>query len=363
MELKKIIILPFLFIIIGLNAQTDFRSGYVILNSNDTLHGIIDYRNDLSMGSICRFKLDKNAIEKIYYPDEIIGYRFNDSKYFITKDLSNSNSKKGKVFLEFLIKGKLNVYFYQDEIGDHYYIEKQGFDLIELPYEEGIKYKDNAPYYYQSTQHIGLLELYLQDAPDLRSNIESIKKPEQDILIMLARDYHNEVCKNEQCIIYEKKESPVKFSLEPLVGYEKFAQVEDYTSGSFIEYGANLYIWMPRSSEKIYFKTGIAFAKIGNTRFYKVPLQLQYVYPSNLFRPIASLGINYYAFNISGGHYPFHLLHASGGFIYKILKNTYLSANISGEFTPIWDKIMFRTDSRRIQLVSYSLNVGLYIEL
>jgi hypothetical protein len=87
------------------------------------------------------------------------------------------------------------------------------------------------------------------------------------------------------------------------------------------------------------------------------------VYPSKIFRPIASLGINYYAFKISGGNYPVHSLHASGGFIYRIYKRAYISANISGEFTPIWDKKMFYPDSKRLQLVAFSLNVGLYFEL
>ncbi|HLO90715.1 MAG TPA: hypothetical protein VK172_06060 [Lentimicrobium sp.] len=43
-----------------------------------------------------------------------------------------------KVFLEILIKGKISIYYLRDLEGDHYFIEKEGQPLINLPYKEGI---------------------------------------------------------------------------------------------------------------------------------------------------------------------------------------------------------------------------------
>jgi len=47
-----------------LTAQTNFKPGYIIKNSADTLYGKIDYRGDLLMGSICRFKSENEGLYK-----------------------------------------------------------------------------------------------------------------------------------------------------------------------------------------------------------------------------------------------------------------------------------------------------------
>ncbi|WP_157754658.1 hypothetical protein [Salinivirga cyanobacteriivorans] len=45
------------------------------------------------------------------------------------------DSTHGMLFLEYLINGELDAYFYRDEYGDnHYYIEKDSLKLRELKY-------------------------------------------------------------------------------------------------------------------------------------------------------------------------------------------------------------------------------------
>ena len=56
MGLNRLLLFGLLMIIEFLNAQTDFRPGYIIENSGDTIHGEIDYRGDILMGNVCRFK-------------------------------------------------------------------------------------------------------------------------------------------------------------------------------------------------------------------------------------------------------------------------------------------------------------------
>ena len=74
-----------------------------------------------------------------------------------------------------MIKGKINVYYMRDEIGDHYYLDKENVKLIEIPYEEGIKYVDDKQVFYESTRHIGLLNFYMQDAPENPGDFECIE--------------------------------------------------------------------------------------------------------------------------------------------------------------------------------------------
>ena len=191
-----------------LNAQADFRPGYIIKSDGDTIYGTIDYRGDVLMGGICKFKDADNTI-KTYSPTDLRAYRFIDSKYFVSKEVDSTT-----VFLEYLIKGKVNIYYMRDNNGDHYYLDKEGLRISEIPYEEEIKYIEDKLVFYESTKHIGFLSLYMKDAPDFQSQINSFGKPAHINLIELAEDYHNIVCEGEKCIIYGKNQVSFPVRLE-----------------------------------------------------------------------------------------------------------------------------------------------------
>ncbi|MFW5658286.1 MAG: hypothetical protein ACOCYF_02455, partial [Bacteroidota bacterium] len=78
MKLKGLILFGILLSTGVLHAQTDFRPGYIIQNAGDTVYGEIDYRGDLLMGRLCRFKEADNSI-KDYSPYDIAAFRFIDS--------------------------------------------------------------------------------------------------------------------------------------------------------------------------------------------------------------------------------------------------------------------------------------------
>ena len=125
------------------------------------------------------------------------------------------------MFLEFLINGKVKIYYHRDQDGDHYYIDKEGIGLNEIPYKEEIKHseeRDNPNYLSKSIYHIGLLNIYMKDAPNFQSRVSSIGKPDRENLIKLTKDYQNIVCKNDACIIYEKKLPTIKLEVEIVSG-------------------------------------------------------------------------------------------------------------------------------------------------
>lgn len=351
MKLKSFIFCCLLFSTDILYAQTDFRPGYVIENSGDTLHGKIDYRSDFLMSSICKFKTNENTIIK-FSPKDIIAYRFIEGKYFVSREI---NSKR--VFLEYLIKGKVNIYNMRDETGDHYFLDKEEVKLTELPYVEGIKYIDDKQVFYNTTKHIGILNYYMQDAPDFQSRIAKIGKPEHYSLIKLAEDYHNTLCKDIKCIVFEKKVPFLKIAFEPFFGFGEFNRT--YSDiGSFYSVGANILLWGPKLNEKVYFKTGLVYSKYNKGHFYKFPLQIQYIFPLKRIRPTVSIGLDLYYNHLYIGS----TLHISGGFIYKIRGRTFFSTSISSEFPSII--ILAIDDSKmRFGVFAYSLNVGLHYTL
>jgi hypothetical protein len=77
--------------------------------------------------------------------------------------------------LEYLINGKISIYYFRDEKGDHFYLEKIGENLVEIPYEEGITHRENSSYFFQSKKHIGILAYYMNDAPHLQQRISEMK--------------------------------------------------------------------------------------------------------------------------------------------------------------------------------------------
>lgn len=71
--------------LLNLNGQTNFRPGYVITNSNDTLQGLIDNKGDVKNAKNCEFKESADAKVKEFKPFGIKGFRFKDDKYFVSK--------------------------------------------------------------------------------------------------------------------------------------------------------------------------------------------------------------------------------------------------------------------------------------
>jgi len=181
-------------------AQTDFRAGYVLNYDGDTLFGEIDYRGDYLMSQLCRFRKSGADSAIRFTPDDISGYRFENSKYFVSKEIDGK-----KIFVEYLIKGKVNVYFSKTGEFAQYCAEKDNSGLTAMPYEEEIRSFGDKRYFYESKKHVGILGYFMQDAPSLRGRINKMKKPEHKNLVKLAEDYHNIVCKDEKCVIYEKK--------------------------------------------------------------------------------------------------------------------------------------------------------------
>lgn len=299
--MRKLILSVFCILFVTLiEAQTNYKPGYVITLSKDTVYGQIDYRGDYTMGRVCRF-LSEDGKKTEFTPNDITAYRFIDSKYFISLEV-----EKQKHFLEFLVQGKMNVYYLRDNKGDHYYIENEGKPLVELPYQEEIKTINDKQYFHKSHYHNGILNYYTQEAPQLKEAVENLEKPEHANLMKLARNYHNAVCEDgEECIVFERKIPLFQVKAEAVAGYYAFLLEKRFLSeGSDLQgldhsfFGARVYLWLPRSSENLYMKIGLFYLnnqslkeELGNI---KIPIQFEYLYPKGLIRPTISGGISLY---------------------------------------------------------------------
>jgi hypothetical protein len=338
--------------VVQISAQTDFKPGYIIENSGDTIFGEIDYRGDLLMTNTCKFKTSDNLISE-YQPKDIFGYRFIDGKYFISKEFKGQN-----LFLEYLIKGKVNIYYYRDNDGDHYLVDRDTLGLSELAYSQKIKYKDDVPYFVESKRYIGILQYYMQDAPKLNTRILNLNEPTRDNLVKLAKDYHNSVCDGEKCIIYEQKKHKVIVNMELLGG---ITYINKYLTGSddlgniyaenknYFQSGLLFHFSMPRINEKIYLKTGLIYSLLEDANknkynYIKIPIHLEYIAPKSYrIRPVISIGLLTPSY--------------SGGIMVRI--NNRLNMGLQGWINFDKDKILWVPS----ELINYCVLANLMVEL
>lgn len=358
MKVTIIALIYFLLFVELTNAQTGLRPGYIIKNDGDTLYGQIDFQSEIHMSKICLFKqLDSLHVTE-YFPFEISGYRFTDGKYYVSKRIKNKN-----VFLEFLIKGKVNIYFLADEEADRYFIEKDSMGFTEITYQEVHKIKGNNDVLIRSKKHFGVLTYFMQDAPAIKAEIMDIKQPDRKNLILLAKDYHNAICNGEKCIIYENKPPVLKFNLEYFIGSMNIKDDVNEENSTHTSTGLLAHIWLPSFSEDCFFRTGLIYVNekdhsTGYTDRYasdfRIPVQIEYVLPFKIFQPKAALGVTLYT--TSGGPICVPVTSIMLGLNLKLTKKAFLALNYELDSDSDY---LYKFMGIRDQLFSVGFNITL----
>jgi hypothetical protein len=175
-----------------INAQ-DFERGYIVLNNNDTLYGVVKDRNDGTLFEKIRFKDNRGKVKR-YTADDLLAYKVGINTYeslwyaeeneFLKFNYYSRPGYGRKVFLKILAKGHLSCYAKEFMYDDNNFI-----DQFELFLRDGEKTMARA------TQGIfGLkkkrLSNYFWDCPILvkKINHDSINTP------LNVVSYYNEFC-------------------------------------------------------------------------------------------------------------------------------------------------------------------------
>jgi hypothetical protein len=263
-------------------SQRDFREGYIISNKGDTLYGLIDHMGDLMSSKECVFKQNKKEKFVKYKPFEIQGYRFTDGKFYVSKTISlrtfdeanvSEATETKDVFLEYLLNGIVNLFYYKDAVVVRYFIEDKDGKIYELSNDE--KLVDFGGQYYkkESKEYIGILKIAFQDSKEVQSQINTVDFESQS-LIKVTKNYHKSVCDDEKCIIYEKTKK-TKFRVAPFLGASymistKYTDesISDVNSPAFFAgVGASFYWGFVKKDERVslLFDIGLSNYKLSGT--------------------------------------------------------------------------------------------------
>jgi len=210
--LKTLILLFLISVSIGTKAQLNFRKGYVITNSNDTLHGKINDGGGNRNSRICLFKQSKASKVIKYYPADIKAYRFINDKYYASKKVFIRGESR-YVFVDVLVEGKINLYNYRKTKNMTYYIEKKDSNMIGLVYKVITLYsKSKSPfnrliysheYDLKYTPFLDTLYYLFRDCEKIQKKLDAVEY-DQRSLTNIIQDYLSEVCKENDCINYTR---------------------------------------------------------------------------------------------------------------------------------------------------------------
>lgn len=310
------------------DAQNNYKQGYLITNENDTIRGVINLRTDKKNANSCDFKETEADKSKIYFPGEIAGYRFIDEgRYYVTKDIKIDSIPR-KVFMEYLLQGTMNLYFYADDL-EYYFFEDEKGKQTYITKKPDDKTRDRGDEKYKGIMFYLFKDTYpvAQEAYKTPFNRESIKK--------LTKKYHEEMCTSgEQCIEFEAKKEKkfiaLKYSIYAGLGFQTYSFYDErlalvnpfkYISPTI---GGQVNFFFPKQSESLSLLVDLSLGSLTaekehhlNSALYLYEtkynfkaliltgrLGVKYVYPRGKFSPAVEGGLIFASlFNKSSDYY------------------------------------------------------------
>jgi hypothetical protein len=189
---------------VSLQAQTNFRPAFYITLQSDTVYGEIDDRGDARNARVCTFRSGEGQATLSFDPGDIIAYRFTGGgKYYISREIPLQEETQ-TVFLEYLVNGISDLYYYRGQAQGRYYIESEDGQFTELSNDIVTSKVNGVDYTRSSNLFVGQMKASFGDCPEIQPKLDRARFSHKS-LIQLTSEYHDYVCDDQECIIYEKR--------------------------------------------------------------------------------------------------------------------------------------------------------------
>jgi hypothetical protein len=203
--------------------QNGYDPGFIITNDNDTIKGLIKLKSNYLNSRSCNFIDGNKQNARDYSPSDINAYRIENKKYYVSKEVS-IDSVKQRIFLEYLVEGIVNLYYFKDLQKEYFFLEKES-NMISLSNEasmvivkeKGVTGEEiETQYSKNSNQYRRMLTYLFQDSPGTLQKISSTGFDYRS-LIKITLDYHRAICKDDKCIDFTRSTKKSLF-IEPYFG-------------------------------------------------------------------------------------------------------------------------------------------------
>ncbi|MBK8626927.1 MAG: hypothetical protein IPN86_15580 [Saprospiraceae bacterium] len=294
---RYILIYCILLTYLSTTGQENFVVGKIFNLDGTTSMGKIDHQEYQALSKRVSF-MNENGMVTMFLPQELKGYEINGGPKFLSRDINGLT-----YFLQVLFEGRANLYTKRNIKGKNvYYLDKRDKPLQEIIFSQEIVIADKGNYLSSSQNHIGLLTLYMSDAPLTQEAIKEIT-PNHKSLVKLFKQYHEEVCPGEQCFIFVDKTPIALIHIEPVLTWVNYNHSNRLTDNnrSFVP-GIYINIGLPRLSKTRYVRLGTFYGRANyltkdrqedNVDVLKVTAHMMYIAHKGIFRPKFSGGIDY----------------------------------------------------------------------
>jgi hypothetical protein len=257
MKKNVLLLFVFLFLIISkVAAQSDFKEGFIITISKDTLYGTIDDRANAFNYKSCRFSKDGKVTE--FTPDELLGYGIAGENFFTSQIMEDA-------FVEVLVQGELSLFMHEFM----FFVQKSGGEVYTLSSNEREIKKEGYSYLKKDVKWKGVLSYLISDCK-LDFRLDQIKNLNEKALTQLVLRYNE--CVGANAVIYKVKKPWIKAelgiipavthtTLRTVVLDDRYAYLADQYSSIDPSVGALFAINFPRIGERIAFQTEVHYFK------------------------------------------------------------------------------------------------------
>ena len=299
-------------------AQTNYRPGYVLPLTGDTLRGEVDLREGRLNAERCQFRANPQAAPVLYLPANLRGYGFStENQHYRALTATTDKAAARPYFLEILADGPVSLYHLVDEAQrEQYYVGLPNQPLALLRHGLVEVMRGNERTMEVETGYRNTLAAVLTNCPAVEQQLPRLSFQESQ-LIKVVNAY------NRECAGYRPAQarhtSKAHFTVGIMAGvaqhvleYSDFPYKNGVTarrSQTGMAVGPTLcYGWGPRlalslsilySPDKFVIEdagknslSGQGFRHTFDLAYLRFPLMVRYTYPRGKFVPMAEAGLS-----------------------------------------------------------------------
>jgi hypothetical protein len=204
----------------SLGQENNFLPGFVLTLNNDTIRGLVQFKDRSFNSDNCVFKEASNSNPKTYKPGEIKSYSIGNKGNFYSHNVSTDVQMRN-VFLECIVKGKVSLYNFDDR-----FFMESGGRVKDIVVTKSTARQGDKVYTMDLPVYKGLLQTEMNDCPTIHQNISNTGFTKKE-LTQLFIDYHK--CIGEDFTTFESETGKIKVRFGLAVGF--VASFFDLNSG------------------------------------------------------------------------------------------------------------------------------------